>query len=87
MLERRREDALPENRRYVDAGCEVSPSCLACPLERCRYDEPGAFAEFRRAARLARIRELQAEGLTGEAIADELGISRRTVFRDLRGAR
>lgn len=23
---------------FRDAGCEIAPSCLACPLPRCRYD-------------------------------------------------
>ena len=22
----------------LDLGCEVAPSCLACPLARCRYE-------------------------------------------------
>ena len=34
----------------LDLGCEVAPSCLACPLARCRYevsrsDEPRPILE------------------------------------------
>lgn len=87
MLERRREDALPENRRWVDDGCEVSPSCLSCPLERCRYDVPGGLAAVAREARAGTIRELYAAGEPVGAIAARFGISKRTVFRALGGQR
>ena len=36
-----RSDTLPENTRYKDDGCDVSSSCLGCPLAKCRYDDPG----------------------------------------------
>ena len=36
-----RRDALPEHTHYADTGCDLHPSCLTCPLVRCRYDEPG----------------------------------------------
>ena len=32
---------LPEHTQYRDTGCDLHPSCLTCPLVRCRYDEPG----------------------------------------------
>ena len=35
-----RTDALPEHITYQDTGCELAPSCLTCPLERCQYDDP-----------------------------------------------
>ena len=31
-------DMLPEHFPYRDDGCDVSPSCLRCPLPRCKYD-------------------------------------------------
>ena len=34
-------ELLPERYPYRDEGCEVSPSCLKCPLPQCKYDEPG----------------------------------------------
>ena len=41
---RGRHDSLPEYARYRDDGCDISESCLTCPLPRCRYEEPGACA-------------------------------------------
>ena len=35
-----RKEALPEYAAYQDTGCELAPSCLNCPLARCKYDEP-----------------------------------------------
>jgi hypothetical protein len=29
-------------RHYRDTGCEHSPTCLSCPLARCKYDRPPA---------------------------------------------
>ena len=36
-----RSDTLPENTRYKDDGCDVSSTCLDCPLPLCKYDDPG----------------------------------------------
>ena len=33
-------DLLPEQTQYKDEGCEMSPSCLSCPLARCIFDTP-----------------------------------------------
>jgi hypothetical protein len=32
---------------YQDNGCSVAPSCLRCPLPRCKYDRPTTPAETR----------------------------------------
>jgi AraC-like DNA-binding protein len=83
-----RRDALPEHTRYVDAGCSVHPSCLTCPLVRCRYDEPGGVRTLLSADRDAQILSLRRQGdLTVKAIARRAGVSRRTVFRVLARAR
>lgn len=69
----------PEQTSYVDNGCDIAPRCLACPLPRCRYDLPP-----RRAGALLRwlaVEALLGEGRTAAEVADELGMSRRTVFR------
>ena len=34
-------DPRPEHVDYRDEGCELAPECLACPLPRCRHDDPG----------------------------------------------
>ena len=36
-------DAMPEFYHYEDTGCEVSSSCLDCPLPQCKYDDPAWF--------------------------------------------
>lgn len=87
-LGRPREDALPEHVAYRDDGCDLFPSCLQCPLARCRYDEPGGARALLNRARDREIRRLRLEGgLTVEAIADRFRVSRRTVFRALSAAR
>lgn len=32
---------------YTDKGCEISPSCLRCPRDRCIFDEPSSVARTR----------------------------------------
>jgi hypothetical protein len=83
-LERRaRRDALPEHTHYADTGCDVHPSCLTCPLVRCRYDEPGGARKLQADQRDASIVVLQREGASIDAIAAQIRVSRRTVFRVL----
>jgi hypothetical protein len=83
-----RRDALPEHTRYTDSGCDLHPSCLTCPLKRCRYDEPGGARKLLSEARDRRILALSRRGgLTIEAIARRCAVSRRTVFRVLARAR
>lgn len=76
---------LPEQTHYADKGCSVAPACLACPLERCRYEEPVARDRTRTRAkeRNALIRELKAQGLTVQEISNRVGINLRSVFRIL----
>jgi transposase-like protein len=78
-----RRDALPEHTQYTDAGCDIHPSCLTCPLVRCRYDEPGGARKVLSEDRDRSIVTLQREGSSIDAIADRFGVSRRTVFRVL----
>lgn len=76
---------LPEEVDWKDTGCDVSPSCLACPLHRCRYEMPAKVAGM--LARLPQILELQEQGLTQREIGERLGVSRRGVQRSLSAAR
>jgi hypothetical protein len=83
-----RTDALPENIEYRDSGCDLYPSCLRCPLPRCRYDEPGGAAGMLRTGRDATILRLaERDGLPVDRLAEMFGLSRRTIFRVLRSAR
>jgi hypothetical protein len=83
-----RSDGLPEMANYRDTGCSVSPSCLRCPLVRCKYDEPpraSLLAERRRVrqARAERVRRLLDVGTSMGVAAASLGVSKRTLYRDL----
>jgi hypothetical protein len=84
---RARRDALPEHTQYADTGCDVHPSCLTCPLVRCRYDEPGGVRKVFSEGRDRAIVGMQREGVPVGAIARRFGVSRRTVFRALARAR
>ena len=67
---------------YQDRGCGVSESCLTCPLPQCRYDDPGAYAEYQRRLRDQPIRNaVLVEGLTVEEAAQRFSVTVRTVFR------
>jgi len=78
-----RSDALPEHLAYRDAGCELAPRCLRCPLERCRYDEPGGARRMLQRSRDEALRQRREEGVAINALAAEFGVSRRSVFRML----
>ncbi len=88
LIQRPRMDALPENTRYRDTGCDLYPSCLRCPLPRCRYEEPGGAPAMLRTGRDATIVRLSREqNLSVTELAARFGLSRRTIFRVLRAAR
>ncbi len=86
-LKRIREDALPENLDYPDAGCELAARCLTCPLPRCKYDEPGGARRLLLEARDRRIAALGRARVPAAEIARRFGLSRRSVFRVLQQAR
>ena len=64
---------------YQDDGCEVSTSCLSCPLPECKHDNPGAY--YRHTTWL----KLQQAGLTFSStrmeIAQCLGVRVREIRR------
>ena len=80
-------DTLPEHHTYKDDGCEVSPSCLRCPLPQCKHDEPGWYLRERRAERDRTMSRLRSrEGMSVTQLARRFGVSKRTVFRALHRA-
>lgn len=81
---RPRADALPEDTDYRDTGCELSASCLACPLRRCKYDAPPPRGTSARDREIVLLRTRYRAPV--ERIAETYGISRRSVFRILREA-
>jgi transposase-like protein len=76
-----RGDSLPEVTRYRDDGCDIHPQCLTCPLPRCRYEDPGGLKGMLNGMRDREIVRMRSQGIPIEDIADEFGVSRRTVFR------
>jgi hypothetical protein len=86
--ERVRDDALPEHADYRDTGCELSPSCLRCPLARCKYDDPAAAR--RPSGTAARDREIALLRRKYHApvhmLMQTYGLSRRSIFRIVREA-
>jgi Helix-turn-helix domain of resolvase len=78
-----RGDSLPEVTRYRDDGCDIHPQCLTCPLPRCRYEDPGGLKGMLNGMRDREIVRMRERGMPIEEIADEFGVSRRTVFRVL----
>jgi hypothetical protein len=76
----------PEEDEYRDQGCDLFPSCLNCPLRRCRYDEKGGRTVTNE-PRDEKLLRLKAEGKNVNQLAGLFGISKRTVHRILRRAR
>ena len=81
-------DTVPEFYHYEDTGCEVSSSCLNCPLPRCKYDDPIWYQRYRRLARdLKVLTTMRLEGLTVEGAAERFSVTVRTIFRIMRRCR
>jgi hypothetical protein len=77
-------DALPEMFAYRDTGCKVSPSCLQCPLPRCKYDDPAWYRRYRLRGRNHQVWQThQAERATIFELAHRFGVSPRTIHRVL----
>ncbi|MFP6680258.1 MAG: helix-turn-helix domain-containing protein [Dehalococcoidia bacterium] len=83
-----RSDTLPENMTFRDDGCEVSFSCLNCPLPICKFDDPGWLQRENRQSRdQAMITARRAERLSVSKIAERFDVSTRTVHRVLKQER
>ncbi len=71
--------------RRDDDGCEVSPSCLICPLPECKYDNPVAFQVWKRGEdrkeKGAIALKMWEERIPLMQIGRELQMSARTVSR------
>ena len=69
------------DRMAKDTGCSEHDDCLTCPLPKCRYDIAGWNSKA--VKRHDAIRQLSS-GLSAAEIAEQLGISIRTVQRVLK---
>ncbi len=83
-----RADTLPENMNFRDDGCEVSFSCLNCPLPICKFDDPGWLQrESRQSRDEAMITARRVDSLSVAEIAERFEVSTRTVHRVLKQER
>ena len=68
--------------QLIDDGCEVSRSCLKCPLPQCRYDNPVGYQAFKRNQKDQEwFKIAKEEGLSNQQAADRFGVTPRTMFR------
>ncbi len=85
-------DVFPEHFPYSDNGCDISPSCLNCPLPRCKYDsdDEGHRNWLQRETRQQRDQEVMMarikEGKTVPQLARIFELSERTIHRIIKRA-
>lgn len=66
---------------FRDTGCDLAPSCLNCHLPRCRYDEPDGGQSVALSARQEEVVRRLKAGEDPYAVAADLRITVRTVWR------
>jgi hypothetical protein len=78
-------DRLPDYSEYRDQGCDLSPSCLGCPLPKCRHDkQEGGRRVSKRLRDLEIFRQRTASGRSISELATEFDLSKRTIQRIIR---
>jgi hypothetical protein len=78
---------VPELTHYQDEGCRFWHACLSCPFPCCVFELPGGPNRAMHAFRDGEIRRLYAAGTPAIELADRFGVTRRSVYRILGGAR
>ncbi len=78
-------DRLPDYSEYRDQGCDLSPSCLRCPLPKCRHDkQEGGRRVSKRLRDLEILRQRTMSGRSVSELATEFDLSKRTIQRIIR---
>jgi len=78
-------DRLPDYSEYRAQGCDLSPSCLRCPLPKCRHDkQEGGRRVSKRLRDLEIFRQRTASGRSVSELATEFDLSKRTIQRIIR---
>jgi hypothetical protein len=78
-------DRLPDYSEYRDQGCDLYPSCLKCPLPKCRHDKQEG--ERRTSKRLRDLEIFRQRTVSGRSISElslEFDLSKRTIQRIIR---
>ncbi len=74
--------SLSEYVPMADTGCDVSPSCLKCPLPQCKFENPAYTPHQSEKHRLyAGVFAARLAGETVNGLAERFGVSGRTVSR------
>ena len=80
-----RSSGAPNSNYYKDEGCDISPSCLTCPLPQCKYDDPIWYQQYRRLAKDFEMwNTIRSESLTTDEAAERFSVTPRTIFRIIR---
>ena len=66
--------------KHPDKGCQVSPSCFACPLPACKYDDYPAYLKWMQAKLVAPV-QTALELRSVAEVAKQFGLTERTIFR------
>ena len=70
--------------QLMDDGCEVSRSCLKCPLPQCKYDDPNGYRIFKQKQKDQEwFKIVNEEGLSNQQAADRFGVTPRTMNRTI----
>ena len=78
-------DRLPDYFEYQDQGCDLSPSCLKCPLPKCRYDkQEGGRRASKRLRDMEIFRQRTVSGRSVSELATKFDLSKRTIQRIIR---
>ena len=68
--------------RQEPNGCDMSDSCLECPLPRCKHEDPLGYRKTKLQERdHAYIEVINPDNLSTKEAAEKLGINRRMVLR------
>jgi len=79
-------NAALERINWRDAGCDLHPACLQCPLPKCIEEEPRGRQKKRLGARAGAMQEMKSQGQTTGQIAGHFALSLRSVQRALRNS-
>ena len=79
-MPQRRNQIISQDGNWHDTGCpQVAPSCLNCPLARCKYDDPEAYYAWK--AQDLELQNVTAVSATMVAYALKHGVTVRTAYR------